>query len=143
MFKKFLAFGALIAVLGGCAQMKEPYTLRSLPSNAKVVIIDTDTNKTVDQGYTPYKFSFSKYDGYYGSKRYLIRISKEGYKTFEYRIIPNPNSYSLTNGGRHGTIWELEPAQKEYLWHDSFDAEVLLTDDKEAQKRMKLRKLAK
>lgn len=141
MFKKILAFSALVAIFGGCSSIKEPYTLRSVPSNAKVVVIDADTNKTLDQGQTPYKFSYKKYADLYNSKSYIVNVSKEGYKTMKYRITPDPDNYSK---GKHSkTIWELEPETKEYVWHDELNVEVLLTDDKEAQKKLKLRKLAK
>ena len=79
------------ALLAGDPIHKMP--IMSKPGEALVEIRD-ERGIEIYKGETPLLVNLAKSDGsYFGGKRYLITISKPGYKTMIFPVIAVPNNY--------------------------------------------------
>ncbi len=80
----------LIFVLLGCSTIftgtSQNINFTSEPSSAKIEVINAYTNMQVYTGTTPATVVLSKGDGYFKSASYIVKISKDGYETFQVQI---------------------------------------------------------
>lgn len=82
-YKGVIASIALIT-LAGCATIMgksapETLNVRSTPDQAQVVITD-ESGAKIFEGKTPTSLPLEKKKGYFGGKKYDVKISKEGYE---------------------------------------------------------------
>lgn len=85
--------------LHGCATVAGKPThsipIITTPSGASVIIRD-ENGTEVFNGQTPVIVNLNKSDGsYFGGKSYLVTISKPGFKTLIYPVLPTLNDYYL------------------------------------------------
>ena len=128
---KMIKFGSLMIIIAliliGCATIVSksdwPVTIRSTPEHADVSISDVKEGKKVYEGKTPATLTLTSKGGYFRSKDYLVRISKEGYETQTITISSRMNGWYLGNlifGGLigflivdplTGAMWSLDPRE--------------------------------
>lgn len=94
---KFLLFSSVL--LSGCATIVGDRTqlipISSMPSDAKVVIID-ETGSKIFKGETPTTVTLPKSDGsYWGKKNFTVTISKDGYKTQTVPVEASANGWYI------------------------------------------------
>ncbi len=82
--RKILAAFVAPALLISCATIvgksgPEPLNVRSSPDQAQVVITD-ETGVKIFEGKTPTMISLEKKKGFFSGKKYLVTLSKEGFK---------------------------------------------------------------
>lgn len=143
MLRKILSFTAVGLLLAGCATLNlkenpQDVQVRSVPSNAKVDIIDTSNNKIIASGNTPFSAKLPKRRAFFVPKNYIVRVSKDNFKTREFRInakvsetyvignIPTDIiGWVLVDPGT-GAMWDLKPEKNEYMVITDEFVEILL-----------------
>lgn len=143
MLRKILSFCATALLLAGCATLNlkpapDEVQVRSLPSNAKVDIIDFADNKIVASGSTPFSVKLPKRADYFVGKEYIVRVSKASFKTREFKLKSKVNEtyvigniptafigWVLVDPGT-GAMWDLKPEQNEYMVITDEFVEILL-----------------
>lgn len=86
-------------LLGSCATIVgdkvQTVPIASVPSEASVIIID-EKGTAIFKGATPTIVTLQKSDGsYWGGKRYVVKISKNGYIEQEIPIKTSPNGWYI------------------------------------------------
>lgn len=114
-------------ILSGCASIVSksnwPINIRSSPEQANVTITDMKEGKEIFQGQTPATVTLSSKGGYFKSKTYMVKVSKEGFETQNIEIVSNINGWYFGNillGGLlgmlivdplTGAMWTLDPKE--------------------------------
>ena len=101
--------------LSGCTTIvgsdSQIVPIRSNPENAAVVITD-EQGDLIFEGKTPASIKLEKSDGsYWGKKRYVVKISKDGYKQNKSYINSTPSGWYIAgNLFSFGIIgWLVDP----------------------------------
>ncbi len=115
--------------LTGCATIfgkanPQSVNINSMPSQAKVVIVNRDGQFKVFEGMTPTTVRLDKKKGYFSGKRYEVTISKEGFQDSVVFISPKLGGWYLAGnlvfGGllgwlvvdpATGAMWNLSPTE--------------------------------
>jgi hypothetical protein len=136
-----------LAVLGsGCASIikgggSQSVSIRSLPPDADVKVIDTKTGNTLVAGKTPLIVPLQKSHGYFSGGKYRVLVEKAGYASQEALIDSSVNGWyiagNLVFGGligwlivdpATGAMWSLDPDEL------SIELQALTTDKPTAEK---------
>lgn len=158
-FRKFNLFlaGAILFIFSGCATIMnnkpEHFNLTSEPSSANVIIKDIKLDKIVTQNKTPFEINLEKKAGYFKGKKYMVTISKEGFKDLNFEIKPTVSGWYISNilfGGLIGLLivdpltggmWNLAPEKNENIKVEKQIVTVKLLSDLTDEEKSKMVKI--
>lgn len=130
--KRISAVGLLVSVVlagSGCASIvkgggAQSISIRSMPSDAEVKIVDAKTGNTLQTGKTPLIVPLNKSTGFFGGAKYRVLIEKPGFAQREVIVDSGVNGWyvggNLLFGGligwlivdpATGAMWNLSPEE--------------------------------
>lgn len=134
----FLGSGCASIIKGGGSQS---ISIRSLPSEADVKVIDAKTGNTLTAGKTPLIVPLKKSHGYFSGGQYRVVVEKAGFASHEAMINSTVSGWylggNLIFGGligwlivdpATGAMWSLSPDEL------SIELQALTTDKPAAEK---------